>query len=564
MSTIVVQVFPNKPENPTVSIYDNGYQTSNFNLFSDYNVSGSYCNSTKYIANVVTSSINKDSKYTYNNTITSNPSYTTSYFTTSTTTETSFINFTPENGKANIVNIIGNYNSSSQYSTIFSANQLEIIESTDNVKLTYFNFYNINTTKSIGTITYNPSENSYTAHASNSLDNYQNLVLLSNNSIVHYTNYPNNDVITPLIFDAMFAMNSYAFERLFNNNLITQSIEIDNKTRYYTLINIDPNNTVDVENVLLCFPGGNTTRETFIEYTGIESTNIPAIVFLGQESLNKYTWQNAFPWLYKNDAQNDVTFIDTVLEKFVNVKKIFLTGKSDGEGFSILYSVLSKYNSKIKAIGVCSGAYFGLDSDNNISDYDPNNCYVGNYGTIIPYNIILPPKNVSLFIFHGTRDTIMPYDGQNCTGIHFLPAAKPDSLWKTIDTTLTENNGIITTNTYTVNIPDYFEKIKNNNNLDLNLKYHLRWNESNVDYSYSVYSNNNNNVLNFITLKGQMHCWSGHYNTGIGSSEPYNFYMDATYLFIKFLKLDKYQGNYIPTVNNIPQHLLTYTNESLH
>jgi len=559
MSTIVVQVYPDKPEKPTVTIYDNEYQPSSFNLFSDSRNSGSSCNSTKYIADVITSSINNiDSTYTYTNTITSNPTYTSSYLTT-TTNESLFINFTPVKIYANTIDIIGNYNSPSQYYTIFSANQLEIIKPSDKDPLTYFNFYNINTTKSIGTITYNPSENSYTAHSSNSLDNYQNLVILANNSIVYYTNYPNNDVITPLIFDAMFAMNSYAFNRLFNNKLITQTIEINYVTRYYTLINIDPNNTDDIENVLLCFPGGNTTREKFIEYTGIEATNIPIIVFLGQKSSQTYTWQNAFPWLYKNEQQNDVTFIDTVLQKFKNVKKIFLTGKSDGEGFSILYSVLSEHKSKIKAISVCSGAFFGLNSIDNIGDYDPNNCYIGNNGTIIPYNIILPLENTSLFIFHGTADTVMPYEGRNCTDIRFLPAAKPDSLWKTIDPTLSVNNNTITCNTYNVNIPDYIKSFVSNPANNFSNKYE----ESNNDYSYSVYSNSNNNVVNFITVNGQNHCWSGHYNSGTQASKPSNFYMDATYLFIKFLKLNQYQGNYVPTVNNIPKNLLTYNNENL-
>ena len=47
--------------------------------------------------------------------------------------------------------------------------------------------------------------------------------------------------------------------------------------------------------------------------------------------------------------------------------------------------------------------------------------------------------------------------------------------------------------------------------------------------------NISNNVLNFFTIDMQDHDWSGHPNSGPNSNTPANFYLDATYLLIKFL-----------------------------
>jgi poly(3-hydroxybutyrate) depolymerase len=356
-----------------------------------------------------------------------------------------------------------------------------------------------------------------------------------------------------------------------SNNMNYQSIQINGVTRTYLLININLNNISNIKNVLLCFPGGGESISEFIEYTSFNYIDSPVIVFLGQLSLNTYSWQNAFPWLYNNfnqngitlNYQNDITFVDTVLSKIFGNKipDLFLTGKSDGGGFCVLYPNISKYKSNVKAIGICSSAHFGLNSVENIDSFDINNnnsYFKGNNNTIIPKNIILPP-NISLFIIHGTGDTIMPYPGQNCTGINFLSADVSGSLWSIIDPTVQiDSSQNLINNTYTVNFPDYIKAIIKSNNLQPSSQ--VPNEPTNGSYSYLVYSNKTNNtVLNFITITNQDHDWSGHYNSGPNSNLLPNFTMDATYLMVKFFKL--LIGKYIPTVKPIPSNLLNYTNQ---
>lgn len=345
-----------------------------------------------------------------------------------------------------------------------------------------------------------------------------------------------------------------------NNN---ESIEIDGVTREYLLININPNDVSNIKNVLLCFPGGGETNTEFVDYTEFNNIDSPVIVFLGQTTINTYSWQNAFPWLYNNfnqngvtlSYQNDVTFVDTVLSNLFGntIPELFLTGKSDGGGFCMLYSNISKYKQNIKAIGICSSAHFYVKSDENIDTFDINNedtYFKGTNDTIIPKGNVLLPPNISLFIMHGTGDTVMPYKGENYKN---KKADVNGSLWSVIDPTVKNNKGGITDNTYTVNFPDYIQEIVNKNNLNLKYIY------SNTKYSYLVYSSNSNQVLNFITINNQNHDWSGHYNSGPNSNEPSNFTMDATYLLTKFFNLSI--GKYSPKVKTIPPTLLTYNNE---
>jgi len=344
------------------------------------------------------------------------------------------------------------------------------------------------------------------------------------------------------------------------------SIEIDGVTRNYLLVNIDPNDVSNIKNVLLCFPGGAETNSEFVNYTEFNYIGSPVIVFLGQSSINTYSWQNAFPQLYynfiQNDVtlsyQNDVTFVDTVLSNlFKNtIPELFLTGKSDGSGFCVLYSNISNYKSNIKAIGICSSAIFYVTSGGNVETFDINNqgsYYVNKTNdAIIPKGNTLPPSNISLFIMHGTGDTVIPYDGP----IYSENLIK-GSLWEFIDRSHK--------NTYTVNFPSYILQIVETNSMvqTYNSFTDPTFTNTNPGYSYSVYSSNNptnnNQVLNFITINDQDHVWSGHDDSGPNSNEPSNFTMDATYLMIKFFKLEI--GNYKQTVQHIPSNLLNYNNE---
>jgi len=346
--------------------------------------------------------------------------------------------------------------------------------------------------------------------------------------------------------------NCNQYEIQSSSEIQISSIVINGTTRYYAVFNI---NNVSINNkVLLCFPGGGTDIQEFCQFTQFNNISNCLIIFLGQRSYNSYTFQNAFPWLFRINNNNDVLFVDSVLQLLFNnnMPNLFITGKSDGAGFSMLYPNLSQYKSYIKGIGVCAGAYFGLDSPTNIGVYTSSNRYIKpSNGMIVPFNIVIPKINIPVFIFHGTGDDVMPYNGQNYVNSRAYNI--PSSLWKTIDPTVIPGSIPITTNTYTADLPTFVSKIVANNNLT------QYYSASNSDYSWTSYNNQTGDVLNFITINDQGHCWSGHYTiTDPKSFLPSNFYLDSTYLFIKFFNL--LQGKYQITVNTIPPNLLTYNN----
>jgi poly(3-hydroxybutyrate) depolymerase len=344
-----------------------------------------------------------------------------------------------------------------------------------------------------------------------------------------------------------------------NQNVNVYSININNITRYFLTINIDLKNTNN-STVLLGFPGGGESIFTFLKYTSFNLIADQVIIFQGQTSGNIFTWQNAFPWLFINGAieyQNDVSFVDTVIKTiFPGIKpNLFLTGKSDGAGFAVLYSNLSKYKNKIKAIGICSNANFGL-GENNIGPYNKDNIFFGKDRTIIPLNIIVPPPNVSIFIMHGTADTVMPYKGQMYPGTSSAYNYVNTTLWEIIDPNLNGPPFIpnVISNTYNPDIPTYVDKIQQYSGISNEVSSTTVPNE----YTSSTYNNSNNNVLNFIKVIGQDHDWSGHLYSGPNSSDTANTYLDATYLMIKFFDLNI--GSYTPTVTTIPTGFLNYKN----
>lgn len=342
-----------------------------------------------------------------------------------------------------------------------------------------------------------------------------------------------------------------------NPNNLPPNIEIKflriNKyvIRRYLLINF---NHISSDNILLCFPGGSESMFTFLNYTNFDKIGGRVIIFEGQSAGNKYTFQNAFPWMFKT-IQNDINFVDMVVGNIIrddinNGKKspkLFLTGKSDGGGFTILYANASLYKNNIKAIGICSAAHFGINGVNNIQSYSKQN-YINN-GVVIPYDIILPP-DISIFIMHGTHDQVMPYNGQqykNSLALKLanLPLQNPKkTIWEKIDKSLK--------NTYTVNIQSYVNKITNMSPIK----------ETKSNYYSCQTAAKYNSYVNFITVFNQNHCWSGHSNSGPDSGDISNMHLDATYLLTLFFKLGI--GNYTPTCNVIPPELYTYNGEKLY
>ena len=348
------------------------------------------------------------------------------------------------------------------------------------------------------------------------------------------------------------------------SNVQNYSIVIGGVTRYYTTININLENP-DTSSVLLCFPGGGEQVNTFISYTEFNLIGSSVIVFRGQSAINTVSFQNAFPWIYNAShspqGQNDVTFADAVLNTIYGTNiptNIFLTGKSDGGGFCILYSQLSQYKLNIRAIAPISSAHFGLDSSGNIGVYSlENSQQLFNVNDIIiPNNIIIPGNSVSVFIIHGTGDSVMPYYGQNYISSTAYNRSS-NSIWSTIDPSLNEVGGQIISNTYTTDFPSYNSTIQTTNIFLTDQS-----SDSNTDYSWSSSTNaSGNKVLNFITINGQDHDWSGHFNSGPNSNLPPNFYLDATYLLVLFFKLNL--GNYKTKIPVVPSNLKAYDGSPL-
>ena len=352
-----------------------------------------------------------------------------------------------------------------------------------------------------------------------------------------------------------------------NSNMQQYSIIVDGIQRYYTTINIDLENP-DTSSLLLCFPGRTETDTNFISFTELNQIGSSVIVFLGQPCTDTVSFQNAFPWIYNNSnppkiGQNDVSFADKVLDTIYGTNiptNIFLTGKSDGAGFCVLYSQLSSHQSNIKAIGLASSAHFGLDSSANIGTYssDPQYSQQLFNGIIIPKNIIIPGNNVSVFIMHGTGDTVMPYNGQNYISSKAYEGSS-NSIWSTIDPSLNEVGDQIISNTYTTDFPTYISRIQTINNLTT-----ISPSYSNSQYSWNYSTNAGGNiVLNSIIITDQNHDWSGHQYSGPGSQTTTgpNYYLDATYLFSLFFKLNL--GNYTTNLSTVPANLKAYDGTAL-
>ena len=136
-------------------------------------------------------------------------------------------------------------------------------------------------------------------------------------------------------------------------NINMESIQINGVTRQYLKINFNHSSLFD-NNILLCFPGGAESMFTFLNYTNFDKIGSRVIIFEGQKSINTYSFQSSFPQMF-NNVENDVYFVDTVIKNNLFLSnifapKLFLTGKSDGAGFAVLYSSISYYKKHIKAI----------------------------------------------------------------------------------------------------------------------------------------------------------------------------------------------------------------------
>jgi len=299
--------------------------------------------------------------------------------------------------------------------------------------------------------------------------------------------------------------------------------------------NAYPNKKVPI---LFLFHGGGETADEIVEYTGFSQINAYVIAPYGQVSLNKYSWENAFPWL-SNPPQSDVTFVQDILNYLqtnvtfdmpIDFDRIYASGKSDGAGFALYLANFYSSIIPIKAVAICSGAYFCLNNESN-------------YGNTQNINLKKNTK-IPLLEMHGTEDSVMPYTGQSFQNtLAKQYCSNSNSYWNKIDPNCN--------NTYTANIYNYWKYWGNNkepNISSINGQQLFIW---------------NNNI--HIQIANGDHDWSGHLNSGPKSNSTNNLSFDATLVISKFLNLDysSYNTTITTAVSAIPYYTQLGSNSFL-
>jgi len=340
----------------------------------------------------------------------------------------------------------------------------------------------------------------------------------------------------------------------YNKDLSYTTIKINNKERKYIMTGTIYKHQKYVK-LLFCFPGGDETAIQFIQYTNLYKCGVLCVVFEGQSSKNGQTFINAYPW-FGNAPLNDVEFVEKVFEKIPKTLKfeyknnieyktvdifkhyLFLTGKSDGCGFSIYLTKENERRKKlpIKSLFLVSSALFCLDNTKH-------------YGNEINKNLL--SFSIPTILLHGTSDTTMPYNGQNFT--NQIAASNNIDYWKSIDNNIERkcinekcsNPTNIITNTYTADIPAFV------NNWNKDYKYQLKI----INYSIkSLLYYKNKHYFLFIPIVHGTHVWFGHQNSGPNANNEANLVLDATDLLCKILDipLASYQPSVKTNIDTIP------------
>ncbi|MCE7010277.1 ferulic acid esterase [Kibdelosporangium philippinense] len=151
--------------------------------------------------------------------------------------------------------------------------------------------------------------------------------------------------------------------------------------------------------VILAFHGRGQTPQSMEKYTGLNALPAIAVYPQGTETGDdQLGWQGA---PYSNPAINDVQFTSDVLNQLesqfcVDKQRVYATGKSNGGGFvGVLGCQLS---GRIAAIAPVAAAFYDLG--------DP----------------CLPQRAVPVLDFHGTSDSVIPYNGVASRHLPSIPA----------------------------------------------------------------------------------------------------------------------------------------------
>ncbi|KAJ7033451.1 Alpha/Beta hydrolase protein [Mycena alexandri] len=102
---------------------------------------------------------------------------------------------------------------------------------------------------------------------------------------------------------------------------------------------------------------------------------------------------------YSPQDVDDIGFVEAILDALqtnlcVDSNRTYVSGMSNGGGFVNLLACSPEVASKFAAFAIVSGAL---------------------YNGTLPFNGCDPGRKIPLINFHGTADTIIPYDGRNIT-----------------------------------------------------------------------------------------------------------------------------------------------------
>lgn len=276
--------------------------------------------------------------------------------------------------------------------------------------------------------------------------------------------------------------------------------------------------------ILFGFHGGgetpvNSNGSGFLNYTSLANLGAIVIAPLGNDSNNGHSWINAFPWMKSNPA-NDLLLPQQIIQLLKNTpglpridyQSVHATGKSDGSGMTMYWACnMASSGVNLKSIVMVSGAYFGLSGVDNIGRNESSIC--------------VPKAPIPMLMMHGTKDQVMPYNGQNF--INSLAIEFARDYWITKDPTVAAGKS----NTYTAKIDTYREYLaKEVNKCSVSKPSRLG--------TYSTVETWSGCIADFtsITIDGGNHVWTGHINSGPDSGQTPNMDFNATAELAKFFK----------------------------
>jgi len=276
--------------------------------------------------------------------------------------------------------------------------------------------------------------------------------------------------------------------------------------------------------ILFGFHGGGETvvsekKNGFLNYTDFSNLGAIVIVPLGNHSNNGHSWINAFPWM-KSNPENDLLLPQAIINEIkkrtdlprVDFQRVYATGKSDGSGMAMYLACHGRDDLNLKGIALISGAYFGLLDAENIGRNASSVC--------------IPKRPLPMLMIHGTKDQVMPYNGQNFINPRAIEHAK--DYWITKDPTVAPGKS----NTYSAKIESYSAYLaKDVNQCTVSKSSRLGTYSTVATWSGCIAD------FTFISVAGGNHVWTGHIKSGPDSGKTPNMDFNATQEVAKFFKL---------------------------